>query len=344
MSLNQRIKSLAAVRNILDQFLTKNRAESPTYSEFKNSISLAEIKNPWFTENNILSVLTYWNNVLTEEILTQWLSNYTIKSEESKTVGLVLAGNIPMVGFHDCISTLLAGHQAKIKLSSKDSVLIPFILNLWKEFCEELEFEWVDKLPPCDAVITTGTTNTARYFEYYFKDIPHIIRKNRTSIAILNGNESKEDLHGLADDVFSYFGLGCRSVTQLFIPENYDINKLFEVFISYQDCINHTKYSNNYDYNKAIYLMNQELFWDNNFILLKESRNLFSPIGALYYSTYSDDKELEKFISQHTDSLQCVVSAQPYHQFKTVAPGQAQNPKIDDYADGVDTLDFLSNL
>lgn len=344
MSLDQRIKSLVAVRNVLDQFLNKKYVDSQTYSEFKNLISLAEIKNPWFTEKSILSVLTYWNSVLTEETLTNWLSNYAIKFNKSKLIGLVLAGNIPMVGFHDCISTLLTGNQAKIKLSSKDSVLIPFLLNLWKEFCKDLEFEFVEKLPHCDAVITTGTTNTAKYFEYYFKNIPHIIRKNRTSIAIINGNETKEDLLGIADDIFTYFGLGCRSVTQLFIPVNYDLKPLFNVFIFYKDCINHSKYSNNYEYNKAIYLMNQEKFWDNNFILLKESRNLFSPIGTLYFSTYYDNSELANFISQNTDYLQCIVNAQPFDRFKTVLPGQAQNPKINDYADGVDILEFLTNL
>jgi hypothetical protein len=344
MSLDQRIKSLVAVRNILDQFLNKNHVGSHTYSEFKNLISLAEIKNPWFNENSVISVLKYWSSVLTDETLTNWLSNYTIKFNKSKTIGLVLAGNIPMVGFHDCISALLTGNQAKIKLSSKDSVLIPFLLNLWKEFYKDLEFEFVDKLPHCDAVITTGTSNTARYFEYYFKNIPHIIRKNRTSIAIINGNETKEDLLGLANDIFTYFGLGCRSVTQLFLPANYDLNILFNAFISYKDCINHSKYSNNYEYNKAIYLMNQEKFWDNNFILLKESRDLFSPISTLYYSTYFDNSEVTNFIVQNTDYLQCVISTQPLDICKTVLPGQAQNPKINDYADGVDTLEFLTNL
>ena len=344
MSLEQRIKSLNAVRNILDQFVNKNEVDTHNYSKFKKTISLAETKNSWFTEDSIFSVLKYWNNVLSEDTVTKWLAKYTIDSTEKKNVGLVLAGNIPMVGFHDCLSTLLTGNRAVIKLSSKDSILIPFFLNLWKEFCNELDFEFVETLSNCDAVITTGSTNTARYFEYYFKNIPHIIRKNRTSIAVLTGKETEEQLYGLANDVFSYFGLGCRSVTQIFIPKDYDLNLLFNIFISFKNVINHTKYANNYDYNKAIYLMNQEKFWDNNFIILKESQNLFSPIGTLYFSTYSDKTEIENFISKNTENIQCVVCAQPLDIYKTIAPGQAQNPKIYDYADGIDTIEFLTHL
>lgn len=342
MSLEQKIKALAAVGNILYQFVQNENKNTPTFLEFKNIIRHAEIKNPWFTKKNILYALEYWGHTLTYENISDWMSRYkSVEAASSKTIGLILAGNIPMVGLHDCICVLMAGHKAQIKLSSKDDVLIPFILNVWKEFYEDLNFKFVQKLGNYDAVITTGSNNTAKYFEYYFKDIPHIIRKNRTSLAILNGNESKEDLKNLGKDVFTYFGLGCRNVTQLFIPENYDLNLIFESFFPYQDVINHNKYANNYDYNKAIYLMNEDKFWDNNFIILKESDSLYSPIGVVFYRRYNDLATLENYISQNTDKIQCIVSSINSDKFLTTSFGETQNPKLYEYADGIDSMNFL---
>ncbi len=343
MSLEQRIKSLVTVRNILHQFLKKENQNTPTYFEFENIIRLAENKNPWFTEKNILITLEYWDKTLSYENISQWLSNYQLKNT-SKTIGLVLAGNIPMVGFHDCLCVLLSGNKAKIKLSSKDSVLIPFFLNLWKEFHEELDFEFVERLEKLDAVITTGSNNTAKYFEYYFKDIPHIIRKNRSSITILTGNETDEELADFSKDIFTYFGLGCRNVTQVLIPENYKLDKLFQSFFPYREVINHNKYANNYDYNKAIYLMNSDVFWDNNFILLKESEELYSPIGVLYFTHYPDYSSIERFIIKNLDKIQCIVTNGNFEDLNTVLLGESQNPKINDYADGVDTLEFLLSI
>lgn len=342
MSLEQKIKALAAVGNILYQFVQNENKNTPTFLEFKNIIRYAEIKNPWFTKKNILYALEYWGKTLTYKNISDWMSRYkSVEAAFSKTIGLVLAGNIPMVGLHDCICVLMAGHKAQIKLSSKDQVLIPFILNLWKEFYEDLDFKFVEKLGNYDAVITTGSNNTAKYFEYYFKDVPHIIRKNRTSLAILNGNESKEDLKNLGKDIFTYFGLGCRNVTQLFIPENYDLNLIFESFFPYQDVINHNKYANNYDYNKAIYLMNEDKFWDNNFIILKESDSLYSPIGVVFYKQYNDLASLENYISQNTDKIQCIVSSINSDKFLTTSFGETQNPKLYEYADGIDSMNFL---
>ncbi|MDR2121872.1 MAG: acyl-CoA reductase [Flavobacteriaceae bacterium] len=341
MSLEKRIKSLVAVRNILHQFVNKENINTPTYSEFENVIRLAEIKNPWFTRENILLTLEYWDRTLTYENLSEWLSQYTIPENNSKIAGLVLAGNIPMVGFHDCLCVLLAGYKAVIKLSSKDTVLIPFFLNLWKEFCDEIDFEFVERLQKYDVVITTGSNNTAKYFEYYFKDTPHIIRKNRTSVAILTGKETEEELSDFSKDVFTYFGLGCRNVTQVFIPENYALETLFQAFFPYKGIINHNKYANNYDYNKAIYLLNKDNFWDNDFIILKESQELYSPIGTLHYKTYSDSSALEEQVSQNIDNIQCIVTNKNFNTLKTIPLGQTQNPEISDYADGVDTLKFL---
>ncbi|MGM5629641.1 acyl-CoA reductase [Apibacter raozihei] len=344
MSLELRIKSLEGVRNVLHQFIKNEVTDTPSYSEFENSLRLAEIKNPWFTKKNILTALEYWDRVLTSNTLFSWLEKYSYKDVQTKTIGLVLAGNIPMVGLHDCLCVLLLGFKAKIKLSSKDNVLIPFILNLWKEFCDELEFEFVEKLEKFDAVITTGSNNTARYFEYYFKDIPHIIRKNRTSAAILTGNESEDELIKLSNDIFTYFGLGCRSVTQVFIPENFDLDRLFQSFIQQQDVIHHNKYANNYDYNKAIYLMNNDQFWDNNFIMLKNSEELYSPIGVLYFTRYDTLLSVESFMNSHSDKIQCIVSGSHAFPFKTIPFGESQNPDISEYADGIDTINFLLSI
>ncbi len=343
MSLEQRIKSLVAVRNILHSFLTKENQNTPTYSEFESALRKAENKNPWFTKKNILYALKYWDETLSYENLSGWLARYRLK-DTPKTVGLVLAGNIPMVGFHDCLCVLLVGYKARIKLSSKDAILIPFFLNLWKEFCEELDFEFVEKLEKINGVITTGSNNTAKYFEYYFKEIPHIIRKNRSSLAILTGNETEEELNALSKDIFTYFGLGCRNVTQILIPENYSLDNLFQSFFPYKEVINHNKYANNYDYNKAIYLMNNDQFWDNNFIILKESGALYSPIGVLYFKTYTDYEAIERFIAHNMGNIQCLVTNGNFENLFSVPLGESQNPKINEYADGVNTLDFLLSI
>ncbi|MDR1876337.1 MAG: acyl-CoA reductase [Flavobacteriaceae bacterium] len=342
MSLEQRIKSLVGVRNILHQFIKKESLNTPTYSEFENIINLAEIRNPWFTKKNVLFAFEYWSNTLTYDNISNWLSHYPIPEHNSKTAGLILAGNIPMVGFHDCLCVLLTGYKANIKLSSKDNVLIPFFLNLWKEFCEEIEFEFVEILKEYDVVLSTGSNNTARYFEHYFKNVPHIIRKNRTGVAVLTGNETDEELLAFSNDVFTYFGLGCRNVSQIIIPRTYNMDRLFDAFLHHEDIINHNKYANNYDYNKAIYLMNKNTFWDNNFFLLKKSDELFSPVGVLYYKTnYILIPAVKLFVSRNRPKIQCVVSNEDIEDLDTIPFGQSQNPKLSDYPDGIDTLTFL---
>lgn len=343
MSLEQKIKSLVKVGEILYQFNQNKGENSSFFLELDNIVKFAEIKNPWFTQKNIFTAFDYWGNILTYENISNWISKYkTINNDVSKkTIGLILAGNIPMVGLHDCICVLITGHRAQIKLSSKDNILIPFILNLWKNFYKDLEFKIVEKLEFYDAVITTGSNNTAKYFEYYFKDIPHIIRKNRTSLAILEGNESGKDLDNLAKDIFTYFGLGCRNVTQIFIPENYNLDNIFKSFLPYQDVINHNKYTNNYEYNKAIYLMNEDKFWDNNFIMLKESEDLYSPIGVIFYKHYQEIFSLNNYISQNKNKIQCVVSNSESIRFTKISFGKTQYPKLNEYADGIDTIEFL---
>ena len=253
-----------------------------------------------------------------------------------------MAGNIPLVGFHDLLSVLITGHRAVIKLSSNDKVLMRVIierlLKIDPYFKSQIEFVENIKEKRFDAVITTGNDNSSKYFEYYFKDVKKIIRKNRRSIAVLTGEETNSELQGLADDVFSYFGLGCRNVSKIFLPEGYDLNRLFKVFYAYSGIIEHKKYANNYDYNKAIFLMGNNDLVENGFLLLKEDKSLLSPVAMLYYEYYTDVDLVQEFIKDNSDILQCVVSNE-----KTPF-GHTQKPKLWDYADGVDTVEFLRNL
>ena len=258
---------------------------------------------------------------------------------------MILAGNIPLVGFHDVICVLLSGNIPLIKLSSKDRLILPFLLNKWNELSGGiLEFHFVEKLENYDAVIATGSNNTARYLEYYFKDVPNIIRKNRTSIGVLKGNETNEEIQALAEDIFRYFGLGCRNVTRLFIPAEMPLDRLFENFINFKEIINHNQYANNYDYNRAIYLLNQEQFWDNNFVMLKEDEKLFSPLSIINFSRYETINDVQNFLSENEENIQCIVANSTLEIPAAIGFGEAQHPELDTYADNVDTMAFLSNL
>lgn len=308
--------------------------------DFLVQLNSAEIQNPWFTQENLLFNLAQWGKILTKENLNNWVSRYAY-AQNPKKVGIIMAGNIPLVGFHDLISVLLSGHNAMVKSSSKDDVLMDFVIHYLKNADEDLAnaVQKVERLQNSDAVIATGSNNTARYFEYYFKEIPHIIRKNRTSVAVLTGNESPEDLKKLSEDIFRYFGLGCRNVTKLYLPENFNTDLLFEAFYDWSQVINHTKYSNNYDYNRAIYLMEQQAFLDNNFVILKESKDLHSPIGVVHFEFYEDLDEVKKELKSREEEIQCVVG----NGFE-VKFGETQKPSLTDYADGVDTMDFLMSI
>ena len=305
----------------------------------------AEIKNPWFTQDNLQLCLAQWGETLTRENLENW-SKDLIPPKNPKNIGIIMAGNIPLVGFHDLLSVLISGHNALVKTSSKDDVLVEFVIDFLKNSSEDLNqaIQKVDRLKNHEAVIATGSNNTARYFEYYFKDIPHIIRKNRTSVAVLKGNESPEDLKNLSKDIFQYFGLGCRNVTHLYLPEGFDTDLLFEAFFDWGHIINHNKYANNYEYNRAIYLMSEEKFLDNNFVILKETESLHSPIGVVYYSYYSDLEQAKKSIEENFENIQCVVDNGEFGFENSVSFGETQQPRLTDYADGVDVLEFLSKL
>lgn len=342
MNIENQVLGLTRLSDYIKEFLAKNPEDyNENDSDFKLLLKKSEIENPWFTLENQKFALQQWADLLTEENINDWIKEYSI-SKISKRVGLILAGNIPLVGFHDVMSVALSNHIPVIKLSSKDRYMIPFLLKKWKEFSDnQVEFEFVERLENFDAVIATGSNNTARYLEYYFKNHLNIIRKNRTSIAVLKGDETTEELQLLAKDIFQYFGLGCRNVTRLFIPQDFVIDRLFENFLNYQDIINHNKYANNYEYNRAVYLLNQEKFWDNNFVMMKEDEKLFSPLSVINFSRYSSLDEVKNFIAENEENIQCVVAKEELG-LNSVKLGEAQNPGLDVYADNVDTMKFLS--
>ncbi len=341
MRISEQISGLVKLGEMMNDFV--NNADEKSGSETEELTQILEkskTENSWFTIESQRFALKQWSSILTQQNIETWLSNYRT-SGQPKRVGLILAGNIPMVGFHDVISVVLSGNIPLIKLSSKDRHLIPFLLKKWNDFSDgNVPYEIVDKLEEFDAVIATGSNNTAKYLEFYFKDSLSIIRKNRTSVAVLKGDETDEQLQLLAEDIFRYFGLGCRNVTRLFIPKDMKLDRLFENFMNFSEVINHNAYANNYDYNKAIYLLNQEKFWDNNFVMLKEDDGLFSPLSVLNFSRYDDLEEVEKFLAENEQNIQCVV-ANPELGLPSENFGEAQNPGLSTYADNVDTMRFL---
>lgn len=304
--------------------------------------------NAWFTKDHLFRSLKAWGECLTDHSLDAWLNAYTLQTDAPKTVAIVMAGNIPLVGFHDFLCVLLSGHQVHAKLSSNDQLMLPFLSKLLIAFEPRLENRisfTKERLEHFDAVIATGSNNTARYFEYYFKNKPHIIRKNRNSVALLTGEETKEELTLLADDIFAYFGLGCRSVSKIYVPAGYDFDAFFKAMFAYKDLINHAKYANNYDYNKAVYLMSKIKLLDNGFLVIKEDENFGSPIACVFYEYYENLANLQNTLNQKQEQIQCIVRQNPdSKKYYEVGFGQAQSPQLWDYADGVDTLEFLSRL
>ena len=339
--LTQRIEAFSDLAKELENyFLYKEKA--PLYKKIELILEEAERKNAWFDRENCLMTLHHWAGLLKKENLSQWLSSYSIENIPQKRIALILAGNIPLVGFHDLLCTLLIGHTAIVKLSSNDKVLLPFLISELKNLTSIFEDKIIfteEKLTDFDAVIATGSNNTARYFEYYFGKKPHIIRKNRNSIAILTGEETKEELELLGKDIFTYFGLGCRNVSKIFIPENYNFTNFFQAIYSFHSVMNHQKYINNYDYNKAVYLMNLEQLLENGFLLLKEDKHYASPIATLFYEKYTNISSLQERL---TEDKELIVSNGSFPN--SITFGQAQIPSLRDYADGIDTIAFLNNI
>ncbi len=310
------------------------------YIEFNVLIRSQFHSNGWFTEENTRKSLFALGSQLTEPSLSDWLDSYKIAAKPKK-IGIIMAGNIPLVGFHDFLCVLCSGNYALCKLSSADKYLLPALSKFLVQFLPALKdnIEFTEaRMTGLEAVIATGSDNSLQYFEQYFGKYPHIFRKNRTSIAVLNGTETEEELISLGDDVFNYFGLGCRNVSHLLLPMGYDIDLFFGSIIGHSRVIENNKYANNYDYNKAVFLMNLHDLLDNNFVLLRESEELFSPLSMIHYHYYSSVKEIEDYIQTHKEDIQVVVGEE-YVSF-----GDAQRPSLEDYADGVNVLDWLSNL
>lgn len=310
----------------------------------KQAAESAKLQNVWFTESNVDKAISGLGIMLNDNNIASWFSEISFSSEPKK-IGLVLAGNIPMVGFHDVLCVLATGNIAMIKLSSSDEKLIQLALSqlIWLEPAFLDHIQYADRLANFDAVIATGSNNSSRYFDYYFGKVPNIIRKNRNSVAVLTGSEDQRSLENLGADIFDYFGLGCRNVSKLFIPEGYDFKNFFEGIEKYNDIKNNFKYNNNYDYNKSIYLVNLEEHLDNGFLLLKADKSISSPLAVLYYEEYANIEELEQKLQDDKELLQCIVSEQPL-SMQTFRFGQSQQPKLWDYADNVDTIKFLNSL
>jgi len=311
----------------------------------------AYAQNHWFTPAFVHeSLAAIADEYLEEEKLIQWLQKYPSLSSQLSTnpqkIGVVMAGNIPGVGFHDLLCVLLSGHSLLAKLSTDDRTLMLFLIEKLTEIAPELAncITIADRLNAADAYIATGSDNTARYFEYYFSKKPHLIRRNRTSVGIINGNETNEDLQALGHDILDYFGLGCRNVSKIFVPDGYDFRAFYEAIESQALLYaNHHKYFNNYEYNKSVYLVNREPHFDNGFLLLRQTESLVSPISVLFYENYTSTAYLTTLLAQHPAKIQCIVSQNGWFP-KSLPFGKAQSPTLSDYADGIDTMAFLTNL
>ena len=314
-------------------------SDSPAWEETRKN---AYIENGWFTPEFIeLAVRNIAENFLNPENLHKWAAHYNLHKSPTNapTVGIVMAGNIPLVGFHDFLSVFISGHRALIKLSSKDQVLLKHLVSTLAEWnpgiVEQIKFAEI--LKGCGAYIATGSNNTSRYFEYYFGQYPHIIRRNKTSVAILTGRETPSELGQLGDDVYQFFGLGCRNVTKVYVPGGYAFESLLSACKKYDYLADHHKYRNNYDYNLTIHILNNKFYMTNDSLLLIEDPSLFSPISQVNYEYYSDPEKLLSSLSSNQE-VQCIVG------HGHVPFGQAQRPGLFDYADKVDTMDFLNSL
>ncbi|MCF8273181.1 MAG: acyl-CoA reductase [Flavobacteriaceae bacterium] len=349
MHLQQRINAFVKLGDFLSQFSNEiiQKKESVEHNDlffegFKHQLKLAEEHNGWFTKENMAFAIKGWSDSLTTENLNKWLSAYDITKKEPKLVAIIMAGNIPLVGFHDFLSVLICDHHVLVKQSSNDKHLLPYLAK-YLEFVEP-QFKNIitfteDKLENFDAVIATGSNNTARYFEYYFKHKPSIIRNNRNSVAILNGQETLEDMQALSEDIFRYYGLGCRNVSKIYIPKNYNFDLFFQGMYHWHPIIEKAKYANNYDYNKAVYIMSEFDMLENGFLMIKEDTSAVSPIATVFYEYYENPSKLKQKLNQEKESIQCIVSKG--FTKNEIAFGKTQKPQLWDYADDVDSIEFL---
>ena len=322
-----------------------HRLHALTPDEISTLAARARNQNAWFDAPSVAAALGGIGHLLAETPLRQWSARYPAEPAAVRKIGVVMAGNIPMVGFHDLLCVLLSGHVLLAKLSADDTVLMTWLL----EELTRLEPRFADfvqvlpRLNAADAFIATGSDNTARYFEYYFGQRPHLIRRNRTSLAVLTGQETDAELARLGSDIFQYYGLGCRNVSKLFVPAGYNFVPLLDALQTCEGVLNHHKYNNNYDYNKSILLVNRVPHYDNGFFLITRDPKLVSPISMVYYAEYASEIDLVDQLTDVAGQTQCVVSAGG--QFAGSLPfGQAQSPGVAEYADGVDIMEFLAQL
>ncbi|MBT8256844.1 MAG: acyl-CoA reductase [Bacteroidia bacterium] len=353
MNRENRIAAFCALGTFMSQFGAKEplrnnqvRNNDVFFDGMKHQLKLAYENNGWFTPENMAYAFRSWSELLTKENLDNWLNKYHVQeTTDPKKIAVIMAGNIPLVGFHDFLSVLITGHSILIKQASKDKHLLPYLVQYLFQvepaFKEMIEFA-DGQLSGYDAVIATGSNNTSRYFEYYFKDKPSIIRHNRNSVALISGKETEDQLKNLGDDIFRYFGLGCRSVSKIFFPTGFNFDVFFNAVYPWHDIINYSKYANNYDYNKAVYLMSEFDMLDNGFLMIKEDSSYASPIATLFYEYYNNPSELKKRLKDEKDMIQCIVASGMVDG--EVEFGQTQMPRLTDYADDVDTVDFLLKI
>lgn len=355
LNLRERISAFEKLGRFMGQVREKSgdedlrRINEYFFEGLQQVIREAELYNNWFTPENVHYAFAQWSDVLTEAKLKEWVEQYPedhFEQEQPKTIAVVMAGNIPLVGFHDFLSILLSGHRVLVKPSADDNKLLPFLAQVLvaieRGFAERISFA-DGKITDFEAVIATGSDNSARYFEYYFGKYPHVIRKNRTSVAVLQGGEDEDVLVRLGEDVFRYFGLGCRNVSKIFIPRNYDLDKLFGAFYAYSGVIDNKKYGNNYDYNRAVLMMEKQEFLENGFMIIRKSESLQAPVSVVFVEEYEDRAALSEKIKALEGVLQCVVAELP--ELKQAIPfGTTQQPQLWDYADGIDTIHFLRSV
>jgi hypothetical protein len=345
MNLNSRIDAFVELGERM-----LNESKQGCGSKFEAIVKESNIYNPWYTSDNVFfAIESICKNWLNRDVLTSFVAKYPnsfFNPKESKKVVVIMAGNIPFAGFHDLLCVLITGHRFLGKVSSKDGHLMEAVIHLLAEinpeFSKLIELTEVT-LQGFDAVIATGSDNSSRYFDYYFKNYPTIIRKHRNSIAVITGTETDEELSLLSDDIFLYFGLGCRNISKLMIPKNYDFSSLLKAFKSWKNLDTHNKYMNNYEFQKTMNQMNLIDHIDTDFFLLKQNKSISSTVGVLHYEEYENTLELLNYINIHHDELQCVVGDSKL--FPSAIPfGSSQNPKLEEYADGIDTIEFLGKL
>tara|TARA_B110000046_G_scaffold179074_1_gene207794 strand:- start:14933 stop:15988 length:1056 start_codon:yes stop_codon:yes gene_type:complete len=343
MELKQRIDAFVQLGSWLTDFLKFEnlyQIENDYFSELSFAVETAKHKNGWFTQAEVRRSLEGIILMLQNKALQEWISTYKFK-ERKLCIAVIMAGNIPAVGFHDFLAVLISGFSFVGKTSTQDELILPMLAKKLKSiepnFGTMIRFT-KDRLEKFDAVIATGSNNSARYFERYFGKYPNIIRKNRTSVSVIDNETTDDQLTHLGKDIFEYYGLGCRNVSKIYIPEKFEIDRFFKAIYSFGYVIENNKYANNYLYNQTVYLMNSQKLLDNNFVILKEDKNLHSPIGVIFYERYKNKADVMGYLSDNKEHIQIVVSSDK------IDFGKGQSPTLTDYADNINTLNFLANL